>query len=665
MKIYKLNLSLRECLDKEWIVTNGIGGFASSTVCFANTRRYHSLLTAPTKKNGVRRVFLSKIDESVVIDKKEYPIYTNMSKDYISDGYNKIEIFEKDIFPKALFKIETEDKQENEENVYIEKEVFMETGKNTVCIIYTVTTSLRSAILRLTPLVNNRNFHGLNNDDKNEFDKFKQLEVSKNTLLNRFGKKIKYTYLGNDTNINEMYLFVSDSKYSIFENNQFKNIEYIREKERGFDYIEDIYIPGMFEVEVPANVTKKIYVYASLESEDKHVKNIYDKEIQRINNLERENNFNYKFEKEEYIKGKDNVIRLENFKRNMTMSADQFIISEGNLKNIIAGYPWFLDWMRDTMISFEGLLLKTRRYEDARKVIENIVDKTLVSKDYIKKLGIEKDITFIPNTFDEYTLKPLFNSVDSSLLFFEVIYNYMKYMVNENTKNPYSYLNKDEKNIISKYFRLKNVDKLEKKYFKEIIYNFLKSIYYSYSAGIDIENSQIYLDKDFLISAGNDNVQLTWMDAKVEGVPVTPRSGKSVEINAMWYNAIKILEEFAIENGEKDFAKNLNEFGNIVRENFERIFENGKKGLKDTEKSEKIRPNQLFAISLTYPVIQKEEIVNNILEIVEKKLLNKYGLKTLAKGEEGYVENYFGDEKQRDRKLSSRNIMAMAFRIIL
>ena len=665
MKIYKLNLSLRECLDKEWIVTNGIGGFASSTVCFANTRRYHSLLTAPTKKNGVRRVFLSKIDESVVIDKKEYPIYTNMSKDYISDGYNKMEMFEKDIFLKALFKIETEDKQENEENVYIEKEVFMETGKNTVCIIYTVTTSLRSAILRLTPLVNNRNFHGLNNDDKNEFDKFKQLEVSKNTLLNRFGKKIKYTYLGNDTNINEMYLFVSDSKYSIFENNQFNNIEYIREKERGFDYIEDIYIPGMFEVEIPVNVTKKIYVYASLESEDKHVKNIYDKEIQRINNLERENNFKYKFEKEEYIKGKDNVIRLENFKRNMTMSADQFIISEGNLKNIIAGYPWFLDWMRDTMISFEGLLLKARRYEDARKVIENIVDKTLISKDYIKKLGIEKDITFIPNTFDEYTLKPLFNSVDSSLLFFEVIYNYMKYIVKENNKNPYSYLNNDDKNIISKYFRLKNVDKLEKKYFKEIIYNFLKSIYYSYSDGIDIENSQIYLDKDFLISAGNDNVQLTWMDAKVEGVPVTPRSGKSVEINAMWYNAIKILEEFAIENGEKDFAKDLNETGNIVRENFERIFENGKRGLKDTEKSEKIRPNQLFAIALTYPVIQKEEIVNNILEIVEKKLLNKYGLKTLAKCEEGYVENYFGDEKQRDRKLSSRNIMAMAFRIIL
>ena len=665
MKIYKLNLSLRECLDKEWIVTNGIGGFASSTVCFANTRRYHSLLTAPTKKNGVRRVFLSKIDEALVIDKKEYPIYTNMSKDYISDGYNKMEMFEKDIFPKALFKIETEDKQENEENVYIEKEVFMETGKNTVCIIYTVTTSLRSAILKLTPLVNNRNFHGLNNDDKNEFDKFKQLEVSKNTLLNRFGKKIKYTYLGNDTDINEMYLFVSDSKYSIFENNQFNNIEYIREKERGFDYIEDIYIPGMFEVEIPANVTKKIYVYASLESEDKHVKNIYDKEIQRINNLERENNFNYKFEKEEYIKGKDNVIRLENFKRNMTMSADQFIISEGNLKNIIAGYPWFLDWMRDTMISFEGLLLKTRRYEDARKVIENIVDKTLVSKDYIKKLGIEKDITFIPNTFDEYTLKPLFNSVDSSLLFFEVIYNYMKYIVKENNKNQYSYLNNDDKNIISKYFRLKNVDKLEKKYFKEIIYNFLKSIYYSYSNGIDIENSQIYLDKDFLISAGNDNVQLTWMDAKVEGVPVTPRSGKSVEINAMWYNAIKILEEFAIENCEKDFAKDLNEIGNIVRENFERIFENGKKGLKDTEKSKKIRPNQLFAISLTYPVIQKEEIVNNILEIVEKKLLNKYGLKTLAKCEDGYVENYFGDEKQRDRKLSSRNIMAMAFRIIL
>ena len=665
MKIYKLNLSLRECLDKEWNVTNGIGGFASSTICFANTRRYHSLLTAPTKRNGIRRVFLSKIDESIIVENSEYPIYTNMSKDYISKGYEKLEIFEKDIFPKAIFKIEPKDKIENEEDIYIEKEVFMETGKNTVCMIYTVTTSLRGAVLRLTPFVNNRNFHGLNNDGKNEFEKFKQVEVSKNTLLNRFGKKIKYTYLGNDTNINEMYLFVSDSKYSIFENNQFNNIEYIREKERGFDYIEDIYIPGMFEVEIPANVTKKIYVYASLESEDKHVKNIYDKEIQRINNLERENNFKYKFEKEEYIKGKDNVIRLENFKRNMTMSADQFIISEGNLKNIIAGYPWFLDWMRDTMISFEGLLLKTRRYEDARKVIENIVDKTLVSKDYIKKLGIEKDITFIPNTFDEYTLKPLFNSVDSSLLFFEVIYNYMKYIVKENIKNPYSYLNNDDKNIISKYFKLKNVDKLEKRYFKEIIYTFLKNIYISYSNGIDIENSQIYLDEDFLISAGNINVQLTWMDAKVDGVPVTPRNGKSVEINAMWYNAVKILEEFSIENNEMEFSKELNIIGSNIKTNFEKVFKKEKDGLKDTESSDKIRPNQLFSISLTYPVIEKEEIVKDILEIVEKKLLNRYGIKTLAKYEDRYIEKYFGDEKQRDRKLSSRNIMAMAFRIIL
>ena len=678
MKIYKLNLSLRECLDKEWIVTNGIGGFASSTVCFANTRRYHGLLTAPTKKNGVRRVFLSKIDEAVVVDNREYPVYTNMSKEYISSGYDKIEMFEKDFFPRAVFKITPEDKKGEEEDIYLEKEVFMQTGKNTVCIIYTVTTSSKKTVLRLTPLVNNRNFHGLNNfvNDKNsvrEYDKFKQTEVSKNTLLNRFGKKIKYTYLGKDTDINDMYFFVSDSKYKSFENNEFVGMEYIREKERGFDYTENIYIPGMFEIEVPENVTKKIYVYASLETEDKHVKNIYDKEIQRIQNLERENEFKYKFEKEEYILGKEHVLRLESFKKNMTMSADQFVITDGKYKNIIAGYPWFLDWMRDTMISFEGLLLKTKRYEDAKKVIENIVDKTNKSKMYLKQMGIEEDITYIPNTFDEYTLKPLFNSADSSLLFFEVVYNYMKYMVRKNERNRNSNIRKEKElnangvlnNIISEYFKLKNVDKEEKKYFRETIYKFLKGIYTSYSRKIDIENSNIYMDDDYLISAGNRNVQLTWMDAKVEGIPVTPRSGKAVEINSMWYNAIRILEEYAIENGEKEYAKELNNISNIVKESFEKTFLNGKKGLKDTETSEKVRPNQLFAISLTYPVIQKKEIIKNILDIVEKKLLNKYGLKTLAKDEEGYVENYEGDEKQRDRKLSSRNIMAMAFRTIL
>ena len=241
----------------------------------------------------------------------------------------------------------------------------------------------------------------------------------------------------------------------------------------------------------------------------------------------------------------------------------------------------------------------------------------------------------------------------------------MKYIVKENTKNPYSYLNNDDKNIISKYFKLKNVDKLEKRYFKEIIYTFLKNIYISYSNGIDIENSQIYLDEDFLISAGNINVQLTWMDAKVDGVPVTPRNGKSVEINAMWYNAVKILEEFSIENNEMEFSKELNIIGSNIKTNFEKVFKKEKDGLKDTESSDKIRSNQLFSISLTYPVIEKEEIVKDILEIVEKKLLNRYGLKTLAKYEDGYIERYFGDEKQRDRKLSSRNIMAMAFRIIL
>ena len=342
-----------------------------------------------------------------------------------------------------------------------------------------------------------------------------------------------------------MYIFVSEAKYNEFSNNQFKNMEYIREEERGFDYIENIYIPGTFEVEIPENVTKKIYVYATLDLEDKNIRNIYEKEKQRIRNLEIENKFEYMFEKEEYLKGKESVIRLEKFKKNMTISADQFIITEGKFKNIIAGYPWFLDWMRDTMISFEGLLLKTKRYDDALSVIMSVIEKTEMSKRFIKEMGILDNITMIPNTFDEYTLKPLFNSVDSSLLFFEAIYNYMKYMVKENIKNPYSYLNNDDKNIISKYFKLKNVDKLEKRYFKEIIYTFLKNIYISYSNGIDIENSQIYLDEDFLISAGNINVQLTWMDAKVEGIPVTPRNGKAVEINAMWYNSIKILSEFA------------------------------------------------------------------------------------------------------------------------
>ena len=185
---------------------------------------------------------------------------------------------------------------------------------------------------------------------------------------------------------------------------------------------------------------------------------------------------------------------------------------------------------------------------------------------------------------------------------------------------------------------------------KELSKEELENIIENYAKGIELYDNNIYMDIDGLISSGTENTQNTWMDAKYAGIAVTPRNGKAVEINSMWYNALKIMQELALKKGEKEKAKKYEKMANKTKNSFETKFYNKRrKCLYDVLGDNKIRPNQLFALSLTYQVIEPDsEIAENIIKVIEKQLLNPYGLKTLAKGEENYVEIYEGDEKQRD-----------------
>ena len=580
MKYAKENLELDKALEREWIITNGIGGFASSTIIGANTRKYHGLLVVPIIPPARRRLILSKLDESIEIDRKKYELFTNIGKNYISQGYKYQESFQKDILPTFEYKVE---------DVVITKTICMEHFKNTVGVYYKIKNGSKHSKLILAPVMNFRNSHGINKDhifNIKQKMKNKKLEVKLDEG-------------------NPIYITINEGNYIEHKNDIFYNMFYIEEEKRGFEPEENHIVPGRYEVEVEPNEEKEISFVCSTEEniEEIDARALIVKETNRLNKIFNKSKLieNVKLDKTKEEKERDKLIKT------FLIATDNFIIKRPlfNTYSAIAGYPWFLDWMRDTLISFEGLFLVTKRFENAKKVLQHCI----------------RDIKYglIPNTYSEDDYRPLYNSVDASLLFFEQVKKYIEYT--------------DDYNFVM-----------------EDIYPKLENIIENYAKGIDLDNNNIYMDTDGLIVSGTENTQNTWMDAKYAGIAVTPRNGKAVEINAMWYNALKIMQELATKNDETKKAKYYEKLATKCKKSYQSKFYNKRrKCLYDVLGDSKIRPNQLFALSLTYPVLDPtSEESRNMLEVVTKKLLNNYGLKSLAKGEENYVEVYEGDGCRRD-----------------
>ena len=577
MKYSKEELNLENGLKKEWLVTNGIGGFASSTIIGANTRKYHGLLVVPIIPPARRRLILSKIDESIIIDKRKYELFTNVGKNYISQGYKYQISFEKSMLPVFQYKVE---------DVEITKIICMEHFKNTVGVYYKIKNGKKSSKLILTPVMNFRNAHGIN---KNHIFKVDQ-KVK--------GQKLELKI----DDGNPIYIKINDGKYIEHHNDTFFNMFYIEEEKRGFEAEENHTVPGRYEIELEPGEEKEVSFICSTEEniEEIDARALIVKEKARLKIV---------LDKMKYIesaKTKEEKERDELIKE-FLIATDNFIIKRPlfNTYSAIAGYPWFLDWMRDTLISYEGLFLKTKRFDNAKKVLQHCI----------------RDIKYglIPNTYSEDDYRPLYNSVDASLLFFEQVKKYLEYTEN------YEFIMQE-------------------------IYPKMENIIENYSKGIDLDNNNIYMDYDGLISSGTEMTQNTWMDAKYAGIAVTPRNGKAVEINAMWYNALKIMQELAIKNNENDKAKKYEKMAKKCKKSYqEKFYNKRRKCLYDVLGDSKIRPNQLFALSLTYPVLEPtSEEAQNMVETVTKRLLNNYGLKSLAKGEENYVEIYEGDGCRRD-----------------
>ncbi|MCR1952576.1 amylo-alpha-1,6-glucosidase [Clostridium sp. DSM 100503] len=567
--------TIEEGNELSWMIGNGIGGYANCTVSGGSAMMHHGYLIAALNPPLNRYLIFTRTQEEVNINGRTYDLtsqqYINMSK----NGQEHLERFNFDIIPEYIYRVE---------DVKIKKSISMEYGYNTTAVCYEIENGTEDLNFKIIPLFNYR----LPGDsiEKTNLKFSKEVKNNKIILIPEENKDVRITFYASEGEYYDRSLIpttMATHNY-LFEENQY----YMIDNRTGFLGIDNHYTPYEINIKIKAKETKKFYIICTLE--------------------ENISKTGFEIEKEYKKRAEDLVKKAgynDNFANNLVKASDHFIVNRNStgLKTILAGYPWFTDWGRDTMIAFEGLVLCTKRFEDAREILESF------SK-YVKN-GL------IPNLFPDTNTEPLYNTVDASLWYFQAVYKYLKYT---GTDEDYSFI--------------------EKK-----IYDKLVEIFKAYSTKTDFS---IGMDDDGLIFAGSGIDQVTWMDVRVGDFAVTPRHGKPVEINALWYNALCIMEELRIKFNKKDLK--YKELSLKVKNSFNKKFWNeDKKCLFDVvdENDDKIRPNQLWAISLPFSILDREK-EKSIVEVAYKHLYSTYGLRSLSFMDEEFKNKYIGDLFKRD-----------------
>ena len=552
-----------EAVQDEWLETNGLGGWAGSSIIGCNTRRYHGLLVAATVPPTERMNLVNKLDETIILSNQRFDLSTNDYGDVISpQGYQYLSSFKKDLFPEWIYEVN---------GIKLTKTIAMVHGENTTLIIYKVEKANEPFILELLPLISARGYHSLQHAYNNIFwDVQFENGIFKNQPF--YGAP-------------NIYLSVPGATYK-HDPHWFYRFNYAVEKYRGLDFEEDLFNHGMFTLELKEGDSLGIII----STEDPQNRNVHIL-------LEQEN-----LRRKDLIKSYEKNETLQQ----LILAADQFIVKrDEDLKTVIAGYHWFTDWSRDTMISLPGLCLSTARYEDAKKIIAAFAKNV--------SMGM------LPNRFTDNNEPPEYNNVDGTLWYFVAIYKYLEHT------NDTEFILKEIlpvlKNIIDWHF-------------KGTRYN-------------------IHVDEDGLLYAGEKGVQLTWMDAKIGDWVVTPRMGKPVEIQALWYNTLNIFSKLLEMNGQEEDARIVCIDANKAKKSFLQKFwfEEGHYLYDVIDEKENpdatLRPNQLFAISLPFALIEGEQ-AEAVLKIMEEQLYTPVGLKSLPKSDVHYVPVYGGDTYHRD-----------------
>lgn len=572
-------------IRREWLTTNGLGGFASGTLSGGVSRRYHGLLVAALPAPLGRTVMLSRLQEKLIIN--DEPFFLN-DQELIDTPVSKSCLYLKEFrldmgLPVWIYQIG---------EFTLEKRILLQRARNTLLINYTLLEAPSSLDIELRPAVHFRPLEAAVDEDTVNLNDY-TLTTKDNIYQIRGGS------------YPSLFIQLAGGEHSFnIDNHRWDNIYFRLEYERGYASVGKHWSPGFFKLTLQQG--QSITLIATTEDVDKmpsSFDDVFVLEIERRNNL---------------IAAAPSHLQRDEAAE-LVLAADQFIITPagraeeiknaltlgGEAKTIIAGYHWFTDWGRDTMISLEGLTLATGRHSEARHILRTF-------SNYICD-GL------IPNMFPEHDKNGLYHTADATLWFFHALHRYLDFTDDRETLHA----------ILPKLI--------------SIIDHHISGT--RFNIGID--------PVDGLLRQGADGYQLTWMDAKVGDWVVTPRRGKAVELNALWYNALCLMEKWLDEEKDTAGAMKMRAYAERTKESFNARFWNevngylydvidGPAGLDDS-----CRPNQILSIALTHPVLNREHwsaVVNQVRE----HLLTPVGLRSLSPSHIDYKQNYDGDLYTRD-----------------
>ncbi len=540
--------SLEPLAHAEWIETDGLGGFASGTTALVRTRRYHALLLVPTRPPGGRMVLVNGVEAWLETSGGRFALSTHRYAPDVTypDGAKYITTFHARPWPQWEFALP--------DGTRVEHGIVSATGRSSTLVYWRLIQG-SSAILTVRPLMSGRDYHSLHHENA-AFNFHPEIAA---------GQVVIRPYSGVPATV-----FQTAGEFKS-EPDWYRNFLYEQERERGLDFLEDLASPGVFRFDLASNEAL-LTLSAEGHQPDQPAIDIRGEERRRRTSLAAP----------------------------MLAAADQFIVRRDAGKTIIAGYPWFTDWGRDTFISMRGLCLATGRLDDARSILLQWA--TTVSEG------------MLPNRFPDAGEQPEYNSVDASLWFIVAVHDFFRV----------AQANDDDRRILQAA---------------------IETILEGYSHGTRFG---IQMDSDGLLMCGQPGVQLTWMDARVEGRVVTPRIGKPVEVQALWINALRIASAFS-DRWSGALTKASTTFE-------QRFYDTERHCLYDVIDSDRqpgavdraMRPNQIFAVGgLPYPIIQGER-ARAVVAAVETYLLTPVGLRTLAPDDPAYQGHYQGGVSERD-----------------
>lgn len=571
--------------SQEWLETDGLGGFASGTASGIRTRRYHALLLTATTPPTGRLVLVNGFDAWIETPAGRFELTSQQyAPDFIGgSGAQHIEQFTSQPWPRWVFKFE--------DGTRIEQEILVARESQLTQVCWRLLGQRKSVRLFVRPFLSGRDHHSMHK--ANAAFRFDAAVDSERVVWNPYPGVSAVVALSN-------------GRYQ-HDPHWYRNFRYAEEAARGLDDTEDLAAPGVFTFDLASGEAVLMFTTADSPA------------LSRKRDLSAT-----KFAAA--IRSNEELRRAE-FPSRLHRAADDYIVNGRHGKTIMAGYPWFTDWGRDTFIALRGLCLATGRLEDARDILIAWADS--VSEG------------MLPNLFPDHGAKPEYNSVDASLWYVIAVHEYLEACSSrrQEAHSSQSAIGNRQSKIGQSL--LTSAATSDEAVFQKAILAILDG----YSKGTRFG---IRMDDDGLLCAGERGVQLTWMDAKVGEWVVTPRAGKPVEVQALWLNALKIASKFAPQ-WEEVFERGLKSFRDKFWNNtagclYDVIDVNHRAGEVDAA----FRPNQIFAVGgLPFPLLDGVH-AERIVSLVEEKLWAPLGLRSLALGEAGYAAHYSGGVLQRD-----------------